>query len=276
VFRPLTGRRAAVAGATLTALAAVAAAVVLGRASADAATVALPPANAKADYQLGGAYPPPSGVRVVSRDRTARPAPGLYNICYVNAFQTQPDDADWWKKYHNDLLLKDSSGDYVIDGDWNEMLLDVRTAAKRTALASIVGGWIDGCSASGFKAVEPDNLDSYTRSEGLMTKSQAMAFAKLLIGRAHARNLAIAQKNTAELGDAGRAAGFDFAVAEECGHWDECDSYTDPYGDHVIVIEYTRSDFNKACGQWGASLSVILRDRNVTPPGSGSYVYAAC
>ncbi len=37
-----------------------------------------PTANAVFDYQLGGAYPPPDKVRAVSRDRTAKPAPGRY------------------------------------------------------------------------------------------------------------------------------------------------------------------------------------------------------
>uniref|UniRef100_A0A0W0GD17 Putative glycoside hydrolase family 114 protein n=1 Tax=Moniliophthora roreri TaxID=221103 RepID=A0A0W0GD17_MONRR len=41
-----------------------------------------PPANAKFDYQIGGAYTPASDVAVVSRDRTDSPAAGKYNICY--------------------------------------------------------------------------------------------------------------------------------------------------------------------------------------------------
>ncbi len=49
-----------------------------------------PPVNAGFDYQLGGDYPPPTGVTVVTRDVTGSPAPGTYGICYVNAFQTQP------------------------------------------------------------------------------------------------------------------------------------------------------------------------------------------
>jgi hypothetical protein len=263
-------------GAVFTAVLAIAAAVLVGRGSADAASVALPPANAKFDYQLGGAYKPPAGVTVVSRDRNDSPAAGLYNICYVNAFQTQTDDANWWIRNHNDLLLKDSGGDYVIDGAWDEMLLDVRTSAKRDELASIVGGWIDGCAAKGFKAVEPDNLDSWTRSDGLMTRSQALSFAKLLIARAHAKGLAIAQKNTSDLGSAGKNAGFDFAVAEECGQFDECDSYTGPFGNHVIVVEYSKAAFTKTCRQFGDQLSVVRRDRNVSTPGSGGYVFAAC
>ena len=61
--------------------------------------VTLPQGNGKFDYQLGGAYTPPSGTVTVVRDRTAAIAAGLYNICYINAFQTQPDkaDTDWWK-----------------------------------------------------------------------------------------------------------------------------------------------------------------------------------
>src|SRR4051812_15827556 len=48
--------------------------------------VKLPPLHAGFDYQLGGPYPPPAGVEIVTRDRTAPPVEGLYNICYVNAF----------------------------------------------------------------------------------------------------------------------------------------------------------------------------------------------
>lgn len=52
-----------------------------------AAGVVLPPVDARFDYQIGQPYAPPSGVTVVSRDREAAPAAGLYTICYVNAFQ---------------------------------------------------------------------------------------------------------------------------------------------------------------------------------------------
>ncbi len=74
-------------------------------------TIALPPANGMLDYQLGGAYTPPAGVVVVSRDRTASPAPGIYNICYVNGFQTQSDERSFWLTEHPELLLRDASGD---------------------------------------------------------------------------------------------------------------------------------------------------------------------
>ncbi|MER7167673.1 endo alpha-1,4 polygalactosaminidase [Micromonospora sp. NPDC000207] len=242
-----------------------------------AATWTPPPGNARFDYQIGRPYPPASGVRVVSRDMEASPAPGLYNICYVNAFQAQPGAESWWKNNHPELLLRDARGNLVVDEGWNELMFDFSTAAKRTALTRIVGGWIDQCARKGFKAIEPDNLDSYLRSKGLLTHSQAVAYATSLASYAHGKGLAVAQKNLAELTTAeARRIGFDFAVAEECATWNECDAYTRTYGDRVIVIEYTRSSFDKACRSHGSTLSVVLRDLNVTAPGSGSYVSKAC
>ncbi|MFN0251628.1 MAG: endo alpha-1,4 polygalactosaminidase [Kofleriaceae bacterium] len=236
--------------------------------------VALPPVNAKVDYQLGGPYTPPVGVTVVSRDRTAPPAVGLYNICYVNGFQIQPDEESMWMQQHPDLILRDNNGP-VIDPDWDEMLIDVSTSVKRDAVAVIVGGWIDGCRAAGFQAIEIDNLDSYTRSRGLLNEASAVAAMKLFSDRAHAAGMAIAQKNSAEIVSRKAELGTDFAVTEECNTYDECDVYTGGYGDHVIVIEYVRADFNQGCTAF-PNLSIVLRDRNLVLPSSGAYVYDDC
>jgi hypothetical protein len=123
-------------------------------------SIKLPTANAGFDYQLGGAYPPPAGVQVVGRDRNDPPAAGLYNICYVNGFQVQTNEESFWTTQHPDLILRDSSGNPVVDQNWNEMLLDTSTAAKRSALSTIIGAWVTKCAADGFDAVEFDNLDS--------------------------------------------------------------------------------------------------------------------
>jgi hypothetical protein len=236
-----------------------------------------PPAGASFDYQLGGAYQLPDGVTVVSRDREDSPAPGAYNICYVNAFQAQPGAESWWQENHPDLLLRDTDGELVIDEDWDEILLDFSTAAKRTALTTIAGEWIDRCSTDGFQALENDNLDSYTRSKNLLTQAQAILYAQALNERAHAAGLASGQKNTAELsGTAARQAGFDFAVAEECAEWDECGGYAQTYENRVLVIEYSREGFTAVCEDFGNTLSVVLRDRDVSTPGSGTYVFEQC
>ncbi|MEV5528329.1 endo alpha-1,4 polygalactosaminidase [Streptomyces prunicolor] len=232
-------------------------------------TVQLPPLHADFDYQIGGAYPPPAGVRIVSRDRTAAPAPGLYNICYVNAFQAQPDERASWPA---DLLLRDADGEVVVDEDWGEALLDIRTAAKRARVAARVNRWIDGCAAKGFDAVEPDNYDSYTRSDDLLTANDATAFITLLSRHAHARRLAIAQKNTVELAGLRKRTGLDFAIAEECAEYDECGQYARAFHDRVIVIEYSDSGLRKARSGFAGRLSIVRRDVDVSTPGSANYV----
>lgn len=240
--------------------------------------VVLPPAAAATDYQLGGAYPPAPDVTVVVRDRMAFSPADQYGICYVNAFQTQPDELAGWRSDHPDLLLRDGTGRSVEDPDWpGEHLLDLRTATSRARLLEIVGPWIDGCAAEGFEAVEPDNLDSWTRSRGLLHRNDAEAFARLLTARAHASGLAIAQKNSAEL--AAVDLGFDFAVAEECEVHDECSVYTEAFGAHVIEIEYTDNGaaaFDRACALRGGNISVLLRDRDLVARGDPSHVSRRC
>ena len=243
-------------------------------ATPSAVAITLPPLNATADYQLGGAYTPAAGVRIVTRDRTDAPMPGSYNICYVNAFQTQSDELSFWTGSHADLLLM-SGGAPVVDPDWSEDLLDISTPQKRERLAAIVGGWLRGCHQSGFQAVELDNLDSWTRSDGLLTADEAVAYLRLLAARAHVLGLAVAQKNAAELSTRRAETGADFAVAEECVEYGECGAYASAYHNHVIVIEYDRGDFTAGCQQW-PGLSVVLRDRDLVPRGASGYVYATC
>ena len=231
------------------------------------AAVATPmPVGADVDYQLGGAVAPAPGVGIVVRDRTAAPVPGLWNVCYVNAFQTQPGRQgrrEWAR--HPGLVLRDDAGRPVRDEAWGELLLDLRTPASRRGAARVVGRWIAGCAADGFDAVELDNLDSWTRSHGLLHRRHATAYARLLVDAAHDHGLEVAQKNAAGLD--GRRLGFDLAVAEECGRYDECGRYTASYGDRVLVVEYRARDFEKTCAAWGDRLAVVLRDRDLSPGG---------
>ncbi|QFR97421.1 hypothetical protein GBW32_00800 [Streptomyces tsukubensis] len=239
--------------------------------------VRVPAADTAFDYQIGGPYTPPDGVKAVSRDRTAKPAPGLYNVCYVNAFQTQPDSAiTWWKDHHPELLLRDGEGRPVVDEDWDEPLLDISSAGKRAALMEVVGPWIDGCADAGYDAVEADNLDSYQRSEELLTAKDAEAFATLLAERAHRRHLAFGQKNTGELLSRRSRIGFDFAVVEECARYKECPEFSDAYHGKVFDIEYRKADFTKGCDTWGDSLSINLRDLDVRPAGTDGHVSRRC
>jgi hypothetical protein len=248
-----------------------------------------PPVNAGFDYQIGGDYPLRSGVSVVSRDWFSGRAadPPAYSICYVNAFQTQDDEPgvrrrDERSSWPRRLVLREL-GD---DPEWGgEYLVDISTRAKRRRATAWVRPMVRACAVKGFHAVEYDNLDSWTRFDGTpregdvpFGKAQAVAYAKLLAARAHALGLAVGQKNTPQLTrrQARARIGFDFAIAEECARYSECYRYRALHGNRVIVIEYRRRDFRRACRRVGSRMSVVLRDRDVTRPRSGTYRYDAC
>ena len=243
-----------------------------------AGPITLPPTGGVADYQLGGAYPPAASTQIVTRDRTDPPAAGRYSICYVNSFQTQPGRLGWWRSKHPSLLLRDAKGRLVRDPGWpDEVLLDIRTPAKRAAVGAVNRAWFRQCARKGYAAVEPDNLDSWTRSRGRLTKAHAVSLARRLVREAHGAHLAIAQKNTPQLSRL--RLGFDFAVAEECEVYRECGAYTRTYGTRLIEVEYTdngRRAFRRACAARAGSASILLRDRDVVRPSSRRYVFRTC
>ncbi len=257
-------------------------------APAAAGAFALPPPNAGFDYQIGGDYPPPPGVSVVSRDwYGGRPAAaGNYSICYVNGFQTQANEAgvnrpDELSNWPRRLVLK-RLGD---DPRWGgEYLVDLGTQAKRKRAARWVSQMVGGCADAGFDAVEFDNLDSWTRFRGTplagrvpFGRREALDYAGRLADRAHRLDLAVGQKNTAGITRAESSrVGFDFAIAEECGRWRECGRYRRVYGGEVVAIEYRRRDFRRSCRAVGDEIAIVLRDRLVSTPAKRRYVFDAC
>lgn len=266
------------------------------------AAVDLPPTSGILDYQLGGAYDEvdtgsgPVTPDVVVRDATATPLSGAYNVCYVNGFQTQPDDADLWLA-HEDLLLHDADGVLVVDPDWpDEFVLDPSSAAQREGILDILGPVVTGCADDGFDAVEIDNLDTWTRFAEI-DEAGAHALATAYVDLAHDAGLAIAQKNAAEITQVAHDdLGFDFAVTEECAVWDECAAYTGVYGDHVLQVEYPGPlaaeglTFADACALPDRAPLTVLRDLYLVRPDTDvsgfdpveetgepySYVFATC
>ncbi|GAA1722289.1 endo alpha-1,4 polygalactosaminidase [Isoptericola hypogeus] len=252
-------------------------------------TVGLPPAGGTFDYQLGGAYDEVAAGRgatpidIVVRDATAGPLPGAYSVCYVNGFQTQPEEADRWAGEREELLLHDAAGERVIDPDWpDEYVLDPSTAEQREGILDVLGPVVAGCAEAGFDAVEIDNLDTWTRFDRI-DAAGAYALAREYVRLAHGAGLAIAQKNAAEITRVAHdELGFDFAVAEECSVWSECGEYTDVYGDHVLQVEYPDSldgagmTFDDVCASRDRAPLTVLRDRGLVDPGAEGYVYDAC
>lgn len=256
--------------------------------TSDSSDFAMPPSSGVFDYQLGGSYDEldlgdgPVAIDVVVRDATSEPLAGAYSVCYVNGFQTQPDDAEFWLD-HEDLLLHNSSGDLVVDPEWpDEYVLDPSTSAQREGILEILGPVIDGCADDGFDAVEIDNLDTWTRFDEI-DEAGSHALAGAFVARAHEGGMAIAQKNAAEITQVAHdEIGFDFAVTEECGVWEECAEYTDVYGDHVLQIEYPEAlekaemTFEQVCALADRAPLTILRDVELVQAGTAGYVYDAC
>ena len=250
-----------------------------GAAAATAAPDQLPK-GATPDYQLGGAYTPAAGVGIVGRDRSDPPAKGVYSICYVNGFQTQPGELESWPK----SLLLQRGGKPVYDPAWpDEVILDTSTATARAGILKRVKPWIEQCAEDGYAAVEFDNLDTFERSHGALKQSHNAALAKSFVQVAHKAGLAAGQKNApASAASLKKSAGFDFAVAESCGAYNECDFYTKAYGSQVIDIEYPEGlrdagvTFAKVCKAQGTPKWMVLRDRDLTTPGSKGYTFEKC
>jgi hypothetical protein len=238
------------------------------------------PTTGLIDYQLGGGYEPPEGTTIVARDRTDVPADGIFTICYVNGFQSQGEERDLWLVDNPELVLRDASGEPVVDENWpDEFLFDTSTQDKRVAIGEIVGEWVRGCANDGFDAVEFDNLDSFTRSNGALTEDDNVELAKFLVSQAHESFLLAGQKNSAELGARSPEIGFDFAVAEECQRWNECDLYTDVFGDYVIDIEYfddLGGSLEEICADPDQPALTVFRDRDLTMPDNPAYRYESC
>jgi len=245
-----------------------------------ARTVSLPAPGTPFEYQLGGAEEPDPTAGVVVRDSTAPPT-GRYDVCYVNGFQTQPDETDRLVRSAPELVLHHGDEPLRDEGWPDEVLYDITSPDLRQRVAERVGRVIDACAAAGFDAVEVDNLDSYTRSLGRIAPADTLAYTALLVERAHAAGLAFAQKNTAELTTQVRALGADLAVAEECREWEECDLYTAVYP-VVLAVEYDRAAFDSACAAQSdpatraPGLSVVLRDVDVLPRVAAGAVHATC
>lgn len=242
--------------------------------SAPSAT-ALPPGAV--DYQLGGDYPPPDGVTTVVRQwSSGQAAPGVFSVCYVNAFQTEaePDVPDSPESWPQQVVRYD-----LEDAAWpGEHPIDISTPALRQIAAGYVAGHFRDCAAKGFQATELDNLDTYTRYPTAdVTRDDAIAYASLLVRSATEAGLIVGQKNSTDLLDVARSEiGFSFGVVEECGEFDECQAFVDTYGDQVLAIEYTETGFAAACTTIGNTAQVVLRDIGLSTPDNPAYVHRAC
>ena len=197
--------------------------------------------------------------------------------------RASPDEQAFWFDQHPDLLLP-IDGEPLIDPGWpDEYLFDLTTAAKRA-------GGRRPSSAAGSTAARPTGSRPSSRTTSTPTPARrattdSRAGAGVRRAADHAPPTPTASRSArrtrGDLGAPGRAAGFDFAVAEECQVYEECGDYTDVYGDQVYEIEYTdnpESAFTDACSDHGAhrrsSCATARSSRAATPTTSTGHAEA--
>lgn len=151
-------------------------------------------------------------------------------LCYI--------DAGSWEPYRRDAdAFPASVKGKRVDGWPDERWLDIR---QLHVLLPIMRARLDRCAAKGFDGVEFDWIDGHRHDTGFpLTRRQQLRYDRRLARAAHARGLAVAQKNAPglvpDLVDT-----WDMAVVEECFQYRECGrhrAYTDA-GKPVLVVEY--------------------------------------
>lgn len=154
-------------------------------------------------------------------------------VCYVNAGAWEDWRADA-ALFPPEVLGNNYSG-------WpGERWLDIR---RIDLLAPLLRARLDACATKGFDAVDPDNLDGYSNATGFpLTANDQLAFNRFIAEECHRRGMSVALKNDfAQVPDL--VAAFDFAVTENCFHFDEC-ALLAPFtaaGKAVFDIEYTEN-----------------------------------
>ena len=204
-------------------------------------------------YDLDGVETSPETIRQL-KDR------GIRTICYLNVGA--------WEEWRPDAeAFPESIIGASYPGWEGERFLDIR---QLNVLAPIMEARLDTCAKAGFDAVEPDNMDSWDADTGFpLTREDALAYSRWLADAAHARGLAIGQKNAPEL-TSDLVAIYDFAITEDCaaGGWcDEMGAYKDA-GKAVLATEYTdQTDIDGFRGYCMdpalKGLSLILKHRDL-------------
>ncbi len=194
-------------------------------------------------WQLQGTVDVPESILIVDADlfettadqvRNWRAA-GLFPICYINVGAAE----DWRDDFA--FFPKETIGNTYWGWD-GEYWLDIRRFER---FSDVMIARFDLCRDKGFLAVEPDNIDAFeadfsSKPTGFaITREDQLRYVNWLIDLAHARGLAIGQKNALELVP-DLINHMDFALLESAfqqGFMMEFDPYI-AQGKPVFAVEY--------------------------------------
>ncbi len=277
-----------------------------------------PPAFASWYWQIGGgalpsttgSYPAAGSAKIWDTDLFADsntsgiptgPSPivsslldsGKYPICYVEAgaYQTGfPDSSDFAAADYGNEASK-----YAVPGWRGEWYFDIRgfanyVAGNNSTLTGAAPDIAQGlakrfawCALEGQKAVEADDLDGYTNSNGWgLTQADAQGFERWIAYTVHSDHLGWFFKNDAADASEAVADGAQGDIVEECNYYsDPCGTQT-KQGDAtpflnaslpVLNAEYTSDgettasfcSADNAAGIWGALFDVNLDGATYEP-----------
>ena len=236
--------------------------MVAGPSSAQLSVAELP-SGTDVDYQLGGDNDPPAKVGIVSATGPSRPRRGATMSVTSTASRPSPTRSASGATPGAGPARRERPA-----GGRRGLGRDPARhphAGQAQALADIVGGWIRGCGARrlrGDRARQPRLVHPQRRAD---QPSDRRCVRRRLAKHAHHEGLAAGQKNLA--GFDGTAIGYDFAVAEECGRYDECQRVRRRLRRPGPDDRYRFEDFAETCTAYGATHAVVLRDRDLRPDG---------
>jgi hypothetical protein len=184
-------------------------------------------------------------------------AKGAKVICYFSAGSSE----DWRPDYSQFPAVVKGNG---LDGWQGENWLDVR---RLDILLPIMEARIQLASDKGCDAVDPDNVDGYSNSNGFgFSYNDQLQYNIALTQAAHNLGLGIGLKNDLDqIKDL--VSYYDFAVNEQCFQYGECDMLT-PFINAkkaVLSIEYSTNSSSICPQAEGLNFDTLLKrlDLNV-------------
>jgi hypothetical protein len=141
-----------------------------------------------------------------------------------------------------------------VSGAADERWIDTRSGNVR----SIMRARMDLAKSKGCHGINFDSVDGYANNTGFsLTTATQLEYNQYLAFAAHDRELILSLNNAPELAP-NLSIPFDFAIAEQCFEFGECDRYSEfiKRGKPVLAAEYTA--FSQAQCNQAAALQISL------------------
>lgn len=173
---------------------------------------------------------------------------GRVVICYISAGTYESGRSDV-TQFPKSTIGKKVKG-------WPEHYVDIRDPTVR----KVMQARIDAAKAKGCDGFEPDVLDAFSNPSGLpINVADEVSYIRWLASEGHSRGLLVALKNAPEIVTQVVDA-VDFAIAEECFKYRECDAYSSfiKAGKAVLSAEYSAFSATKCAQAAKLGLSLVF------------------